>query len=285
MALPTEPYVVVLGVAQDGGHPHPGCRRPCCAAAWADPARGHRVCSLGLVDPRTGRRWLLDASPDLGAQLHALGEGPLAGVFLTHAHLGHYLGLAWLGREAMGVRGVPVWAMPRMAGFLRDNGPWDQLLRLGNVELRGLVEGEEVVLADDLRVAPLLVPHRAEYSETVGFVVQGPRRRLLYLPDLDTWARSPVPLAELCASMDLLFVDATFHSGAELPGVRLAEVPHPLVLDTLERLAPLPPALRARVRLLHLNHTNPLLDPTSAASAEVAAAGVGVAREGQVVAL
>lgn len=285
MALPTEPYVVVLGVAQDGGHPHPGCRRPCCASAWADPRRAHRVCSLAVVDPRTGRRWLLDASPDLGAQLHTLGEGGLDGVFLTHAHLGHYLGLAWLGREAMGVSGVPVWAMPRMASFLRDNGPWSQLLHLGNVELRGLVEGEPVVLADDLRVTPLLVPHRAEYSETVGFVVQGPRRRLLYLPDLDSWARAPVPLTELCASMDLLFVDATFHSPAELPGARLAEVPHPFVLDTLERLSPLPASLRARVRLLHLNHTNPLLDPGSAASAEVAAAGVGVAQEGQVVPL
>lgn len=167
------PFVVVLGIAQDGGAPqagssdHPG---------WDDPAKRHLVSSLALVDPRAGQRWLFDATPDFPEQLHRLDEiapaqeSPgLAGIFLTHAHIGHYLGLAHLGREVIGARSVPVHAMPRMARFLRGNGPWSQLVDLENIEIREMKEGRAVKLAEDLSVTPLLVPHRDEFSETVAF--------------------------------------------------------------------------------------------------------------------
>lgn len=286
------PTLVVLGIAQDGGHPQAGCRRPCCAGAWADPRQGHRVASLGLVSG--GRRWLVDASPDLPRQLHELdaaagaGSGErigLDGVLLTHAHTGHYTGLVHLGREAMGARGVPVWAMPGMTRFLRGNGPWSQLVDLGNVALSPLGDGAEVELDEELTATPFVVPHRAEWSETVGFVLRGPRAAALYLPDVDRWDRDGVPLADLLAPVDVAYLDATFFDGRELPGARLDEVPHPFVVDTLERLARLPARESAKVRLIHLNHTNPLLDPDSAASATVRAAGVGVAREGETVEL
>lgn len=282
------PTLVVLGIAQDGGHPQAGCRRPCCAAAWADPRRGHRVASLGVVSG--GRRWLVDASPDLPRQLHELDRvggagGTLAGVLLTHAHTGHYTGLVHLGREAMGARGVPVWAMPGMTGFLRGNGPWRQLVDLGNVAMAPLADGQAVALDEEVTATPFLVPHRAEWSETVGFVVRGARRAALYLPDVDRWDQGGAPLADLLAPVDVAYLDATFFDGRELPGARHDEVPHPFVVDTLERLARLPARERAKVRLIHMNHTNPLLDPESAAAAAVRAAGVAVAREGETVEL
>ncbi|HSR51122.1 MAG TPA: MBL fold metallo-hydrolase, partial [Acidobacteriota bacterium] len=167
------PFVVVLGIAQDGGVPQTGSKHH---PGWDDPSRVRRVVNLGLVDPRSGRRWMFEATPDIKHQLHRLDqvaphpESPgLAGIFLTHAHIGHYTGLMLLGHESLGARGTPVYAMPRMSDFLSNNGPWDQLVRYGNIELRPLSDGEPVELAADLKVIPLLVPHRQEYSEVVGF--------------------------------------------------------------------------------------------------------------------
>ena len=57
------------------------------------------------------------------------------GIFLTHAHIGHYIGLMYLGKEAMNADQVPVYAMTRMKGFLIQNGPWSQLLKINNIRI------------------------------------------------------------------------------------------------------------------------------------------------------
>lgn len=292
-AAPTPaPYALVLGIAQDGGFPQAGTKE---SPAWEDPSLRRRVACLALVDPASGERFLLDATPDLPEQLHRLDRAApvddtpgLAGILLTHAHVGHYGGLIHLGREAMGARAVPVHAMPRMAAFLRGNGPWELLLRLGHVELRPLAEGVPVRLAPQLTATPLRVPHRDEYSETVGFLVAGPRRKLLWLPDIDKWERwdeQGVRLEEVLSGVDVAYLDGTFFDDGEVPGRAMAEIPHPFVRETLARLAPLAAAERAKVRFVHLNRTNPLLAPESAAGRaarrEVAAAGMGVAEEGE----
>jgi pyrroloquinoline quinone biosynthesis protein B len=250
-----------------------------------------------LVDPRSGKRWLLDASPDLARQVEsARGHPPTRvevgprpplfdGVFLTHAHVGHYLGLAQLGREAYGARGLPVHASPRMGEFLRSNGPWSLLVEDGAIELSELEPGRAVHLAQDLSLTPFRVPHRDEFSDTLGFVVRGPERAVAYLPDIDKWQRWERPLAQWLGELDLALVDGTFFGPGEVPGRDLDQIPHPFVVETLAALADAPPQLRARVLFTHLNHTNPLADPTSEAAARVTAAGMGVAREGQVLGL
>jgi len=240
---------------------------------------GHRVSAVGLVDPDADAHWLLDAGPDFPAQEHLL-PGRLAGVLPTHAHIGHYTGLVHLGREVMGASEVPVWVMPRMRAFLENNGPWDQLVRLGNVALKTLTDGVEVVLSPQLKVTPVAVPHRDEYSETVGFVVQGPRRRVLYLPDIDKWDRWDRPIESLVRSVDRAWLDGTFYDGDELPGRDMSEIPHPFIVETMGRLSPMAPVDRAKVHFLHLNHTNPALDPTSEATRRIEAAGHHVARQG-----
>ena len=285
----TAPSLIVLGTAQDGGHPQAGCQRPCCARAWEDRALGHLVTSLGLVDPAANAGWLLDASPDLPEQLHRLQRlhpgVSLAGVLLTHAHMGHYTGLLHLGREAMGAQGVPVWAMPRMRGFLAENGPWELMVRLGNVQIRPLEDQQPVALSPRLSVTPFAVPHRDEYSEAVGFIARGPSRSALYLPDIDKWHRWSTPIEAALAEVDLAFVDGTFYGADELPGRAMGEVPHPFISETLARLAPLPASERAKVHFIHLNHTNPALDPDSEAAAAIARAGLSVAVEGAIFAL
>ncbi len=283
------PYLLVLGIAQDAGYPQAGCRRACCAPAWGDPAlRRHAAC-VAVVDPASGRRWLIDATPDFRAQLHRLdqmapcAESPgLAGIFLTHAHVGHYTGLIHLGREAMGARAVPVYAMPRLAGFLRANQPWAELVGAGHVVLRPLADGTPVPLSPEITLTPFLVPHRDEHSETVGFRIQGAARAILYLPDIDgweAWERQGTRIEAAITAVDLALVDGTFFAEDEIPGRSIVSVPHPLIVSTLARLAGLPPAERAKLRFTHLNHSNPALDPRSAASRAIAAAGCGVARE------
>lgn len=288
------PYALVLGIAQDAGYPQAGCRGACCAPAWADASRRRHAACLALVDPVAGRRWLIDATPDLREQLRLLdlarppaAERPapaLDGIFLTHGHLGHVLGLLQLGKEAMGARAVPVYAMPRLLAFLRRQEPWAALERGGHVLLRPLAAHEPVRLSDGLTLEPILVPHRDELTETVAFRIGGPNHRLLYLPDIDGWSQAAgmgLTLPDLLAAVDRAYVDATFFDGSELPGRDMRQVPHPTVVDTLARVVTLPPAERVKLRLLHLNHTNPLLHPGSSQRAVVAAAGVGLAEEGE----
>lgn len=262
------PYAVVLGIAQDGGAPQAGCERPDCIAAWSDPRLRRRVASLGIVDPVSGERWLIDATPDFPSQLHDLG-GRVDGILLTHAHIGHYIGLAQLGREVMGARGVPVYAMPRMRAFLEHNGPWDQLVRLHNIGIRDLGDGVEVRLNERITITPLLVPHRDEYSETCGFLIRGPSHSILWLPDIDKWEKWTTPVESVVDRVDVAYLDGTFHDAAELPGRDLREIPHPLMVETLARLR----SQLGKVRFIHLNQSNPALRRSID--------GVMVARDGE----
>lgn len=273
VAPPREPYVMVLGIAQDGGYPQAGCTRPDCL----DPKRRERVASLAIVDPISNQRWIIDATPDFPSQLRSLdeaaprGENLLDGILLTHAHIGHYLGLAQLGREVLGAKNIRVYAMPRMREFLSANGPWDQLVRLNNINLEPLSDGEEIALNERIRITPVRVPHRDEYSETVGFIVRGPGRAILWLPDIDKWEKWSTPLEEILVRVDVAYLDGTFFDANELPGRDMSEIPHPLMIETHTRLANSP--LRTRVRYIHLNQSNPLLREKRA--------GYTVARDGE----
>ena len=282
------PYIIVLGVAQDAGVPQAGSPS---SAAWDDPAQRRLAACLGLVDPEAGLRWMIEATPDFKDQLHRLdlafpvAESPgLAGILLTHAHMGHYTGLMHLGHEAMGARDVPVFAMPRMAEFLASNGPWDQLVRYRNIVLRPLADGESLTLSPRLTITPFRVPHREEYSEVVGYVIRGLRRGVLFIPDIDRWEawdRQGTRIEEILATVDVAYLDGTFYDAGELPGRDLSTIPHPLIVDSMKRLAALPATERGKIRFLHLNHSNPALAPSSAARRAVEGAGFHVAEEGE----
>ena len=290
------PFTIVLGIAQDGGVPQAGSFSD---PRWDDPRLQRKVVSLGIVDPRSGKRWMIDATPDFRRQLLDLHRAapapagdakrpPLDGIFLTHAHMGHYTGLMFLGKESMGAKSIPVWAMPRMAGFLEDNAPWNQLVNLKNIELQPLVAGESVRLAPDISVTPVLVPHRQEYSETVCFRIDGPGRAVLWLPDVDSWRELDDigPRIEgLIESVDVAYIDGTFFANGEIPGRDMSGFPHPFIRDSLKRFIILPPAERAKIRFIHLNHTNPALDPSSAARGEIDELGLDVAIEGEIATL
>ncbi|MBP6638691.1 MAG: MBL fold metallo-hydrolase [Bacteroidia bacterium] len=285
------PSLLILGTVQDAGSPQIGCKKECCTPLFANPDPKRKIVSLGLVDPRAEKKWLFEATPDIAAQmrfLHACTgfsrEIP-DGIFLTHAHIGHYAGLMQLGREAMNADRIPVYAMPRMSEYLQTNGPWSQLVRLKNIQLTALQEQQPVALGEKLSVFPFLVPHRDEYSETVGFQISGPNKKAIFIPDIDKWEKWKTQIEEAIAGVDYALLDATFFDGEELPGRNIAEIPHPFVSESLQRFATLPLAERNKIYFIHFNHTNPLLIEGSEAEKRVIEAGFHVARIGMVLPL
>lgn len=280
--------VVVLGVAQDGGLPHFGCNRPCCASARAT-GRELFPASLGVIDHDTGRLLLIEATPRVEPQvalLHAAagvqdrGRRPVDAVLISHAHIGHYLGLAHFGREVAATSQLPVHVSPRLAAFLRAHGPWAQLVAQQQIELHEFAPGTTFSPLGGLTVTAIAVPHRDEWSDTMAFVLQGPRQRVLFVPDVDAWDKAPGLLDRLLDGVDVAFLDGTFWDGRELPERNRAEIPHPLMVDTIERLRERARRRPGSLRFLHLNHTNPALhDP--AIGAAVRAAGFAIAQQGE----
>lgn len=286
-ALACDVSLIILGIAQDAGRPQLGHPED---AAWQDADLARSATSIGLVDSRRtpAARWLFEATPDVKIQLQRLDEfAPTAeyiglqGIFLTHAHMGHYLGLAHFGHEAARTSGLLVYAMPEMKSFLENNGPWDQLVRHENVVIRELGNDVAVDLADDLLVTPFEVPHRREYSETVGYLIVGPRRSALFIPDINSWELfddSGTQIETLIADVDYAFVDATFY-GDELPNI--SQFPHPKILESMSRFDELPMREKQKIRFIHLNHSNPALRSGSPESEHILDRGYQTAKEGE----
>ncbi len=282
----TSVYLQVLGIAQDAGYPQANCYQAHCLRAWENKEIRRMASSIAIIDKKSATKYLFDATPDMREQLYELHlaapdeEFTLNGVFLTHAHMGHYTGLMHFGHEAGGTKDVPVYAMPRMQQFLSGNGPWDQLVRYKNIKLLPLADGAPVKFSDDLVVTPFLVPHRDEYSETVGYRIDGPRKSAVFIPDIDKWERWEMDIREIIRSVDYALIDATFFADGELPGRDMSQIPHPFVAESMALFDQLNDAEKSRVIFIHMNHTNPLLIDDSSEQAEVERRGFRFAREG-----
>ena len=278
--------LTVLGVAQDAGYPQIGCTKTCCLAFQDSGTRGATVASIGIFDQQSQQSWVIDATPDFPAQVKALqafsGTAMPDGIFLTHAHIGHYTGLMYLGREALGASGLPVFAMPKMQTFLELNGPWSQLVALGNIELKPLTSDSAVRLSAALQITPFVVPHRDEFSETVGFFIQGPSKTALYIPDIDKWEKWQSDISTLISKVDYALLDGSFYDGGELPHRDMSEIPHPFVVESMALFDQLDVQDKSKVIFTHLNHTNPLLQKESPQHQQVLQKGYQVAYEGMV---
>ena len=250
--------VLVLGTAQDGGFPHAGCQCVRCEAAREDRGLARGVAAIAVVG-ETGKTLLVDATPEMPLQLEALAALaeretlPPDGILLTHAHMGHYTGLSFLGREAMDAHQVPVYVTERMRRFLKDNRPWGHLITRDQIAIHR-IHPEETFDFDGVKVTPFLSQHRAQDSDTIGLELEGASAKLLYLPDAD---RFPDDLVERIRAADVALVDGTFYSAEEVGHRDVEVIPHPFVEESVERLA----GARGTVCFTHLNHTNPLLDP------------------------
>lgn len=256
-------FITILGIAQDAGFPQADCRKEHCQQFWNGEVKKRNVVSLGLSDQSTGQNWMFEATPDFTSQLHHLkslsGSNDLSGIFLTHAHIGHYTGLMYLGHEVMGATNVSVFAMPRMKSYLETNGPWSQLVSMNNIFLRELEADSVIRLNENLSVTPFLVPHRDEYSETVGYRIESANKKVLFIPDINKWHVWERDIKEEIAKVDLALLDATFYDSGELPGRNMSDIPHPYVEESIALFENLPASEKSKVMFIHFNHTNPLI--------------------------
>ena len=276
------PYVVVLGIAQDGGAPHAGCEKSCCVELWKS-GKKEKVSSIGIVNPLTKQSWLFDATPDFPSQYRILTKKhntELVGIFLTHAHMGHYTGLLHLGKEVMGKKNVPVYVMSRMKRFLETNGPWSQLVNLKNINLKLIENNKYIKIGEQLFVEPFLVPHRDEYSETVGYRIIGNEKSLAFIPDIDKWEKWHGSIFQLVLNTDILLLDGTFYSQNEIPHRNMAEIPHPFIIESMETLSELNSENRSKVHFIHFNHSNPAIKDNSPAYHTIKSKRFNLAREG-----
>ena len=276
--------IKVLGVAQDGGVPHLGCSKTCCSTNSVT----RYVSSIMVYNQKSKGSYIFDASPDLAKQLSFMKDKiseNLKGIFLTHAHIGHYSGLMYLGRESFNSKNIPVYAMPRMKKFLETNGPWDQLVSLNNIKINSIINEREIIVEKELIVKPIEVPHRDEYSETVGYLIEGPNKSAIYIPDIDKWYKWDKSIVDLISSVDYAFIDATFYDEKEINYRDISEIPHPFVIESMKLFEGVSKEEKSKIYFIHLNHTNPLLDSSSSEYKDLISKGYNVAQEGLVLKL
>ena len=278
-------YITVLGIAQDAGYPQIDCEKECCKAHFEGKESQKLISCLGLVDLEAKQKWLFDATPDISKQTQILKDQHLDnkkvvdGVFLTHAHIGHYTGLMHLGREALGANNIPVYAMPRMKSYLETNGPWSQLVALNNIELKALTNDSVINLNETLKVTPLLVPHRDEYSETVGYKIEGKHKTALFIPDIDKWEKWEHNIIEEVKKVDYAFVDASFFRDGELDR-DMSKIPHPFTTETTTLFKNESSTTKNKIYFIHFNHTNPTLKDRHRLKDSIRNLGFNFAREG-----
>ncbi|KJD32769.1 pyrroloquinoline quinone biosynthesis protein PqqB [Tamlana sedimentorum] len=282
---PNETAIIILGTIQDAGSPQIGCQKDCCKTLFNNPDKNRQVVSLGLIDNEFEKKYMFEASPDFVTQTKALVNPKIKntneipdGIFLTHAHIGHYTGLMYLGKEAMNASKVPVYAMPKMKTFLESNGPWSQLVKTENIILKDIQDGQTITLTNNLNVTPFLVPHRDEYSETVGYKIKGKNKSALFIPDIDKWSKWEKSIIEEIKTVDYAFVDATFFSGKELNNRDMSQIPHPFILESLDLFKNLPLSEKNKIVFIHFNHTNPVINLNSKEAQTVIKAGFNIAQ-------
>lgn len=262
--------VKVLGTAQDGGLPQAACYCPHCQRARRDRSFRRLVTSIAIINERSKEIYLIDATPDIREQLDILfaagwlqergKRNPVDAILLTHAHMGHYSGLVHLGREAASTRELAVYCSESMADFIESNGPWSLMVKLDNIRLNRIKAGKIIKLEEEVSFRAIAVPHRAEFTDTMAFEIVGPKKSLLYLPDIDRWEPVEKEIREILSRVDYAFLDGTFYSADELPGRDISEIPHPLISHTMNLFEDVVKKTKCSIYFTHLNHTNRLLD-------------------------
>ena len=278
-------YIYILGNTQDAGLPHIGCQHPFCEDNF-NVYEEHYTTSIAVVNSDLKKYILFEATPDITFQLNNLKKNIFdefllpESIYITHAHIGHYTGLMYFGREALGSKELIVRVLPRMSNFLQNNGPWSQLVDINNIKIKEINFGSSTKELANINITPVQVPHRDEYSETAGYIIKGKNKKALFIPDIDKWEKWDRDLSQLAKEFDFLLIDATFYNSKEI-NRDISEIPHPLVTETIDLLSGLSIENRNKVYFIHMNHTNMMLDPDSELSKLITSKGFNIARLGQ----
>jgi len=275
-------FIYVLGTAQDGGYPHAGCEEDCCNLAWENPSLKRLPSSIALINKSEKKYWLFDVTPDIKEQIHMLNQFncSLAGVFITHAHSGHYMGLINFGLEVMNLDNIPVYTMPRMRDYIKSNSMLNQLILNKNINIQSMQNEKRINLSQNIFIKPFDVPHRNELSETVGFEIRGSKQSIIYLPDIDSWDGFEDKLSNIIKKNDILFIDGTFFTKDEIVNRDISKIPHPEILETISHLSYLSDNDKKKIYFIHFNHTNKILSNKESYD-KVLDLGFSISKEGQ----
>ncbi|WP_324716746.1 pyrroloquinoline quinone biosynthesis protein PqqB [Carboxydochorda subterranea] len=298
----------VLGTTAGGGLPQWNCNCANCRRARAAGPSGRRLQSSLAVSPDGAAWYLINATPDVREQMahfRALAPGPgirdtpLRGVLLTDAELDHTLGLLNLRENARWT----LWATPAVLHVLESVYPVLPILRAYSSELqvrampvdRAFMLPPERAPGASVQVLATEVSRRLPvYAQAlsgapapgavVAFTLTNPAtgRRLVYAPGL---RRLEASLRAQLEQADVVLLDGTLWDEDEL--IRLG-VAHRTAADmdhapmngshgTARWFGELP----ARWKLyVHVNNTNPALDPSSPERRRLREAGLDIAEDG-----
>lgn len=291
--------IILLGAAAGGGLPQWNCGCDNCHAARA--GRIPAMTQSSIAVSADGQDWaVLNASPDIRVQLAAtpalhptgLRDMPLRSVLLTNGDIDHVAGLLTL-RES---QPFTLFATPAIHEVLAQN-PMLTALRADLVARQPVALDQGVEIAPGLMATLFAVPGKVPlYQEgavvetglvgetTVGVELSANGRRALYIPGC---AELPDWLSGRIAGADLLMFDGTLWEDDEMIRMGLGQktgrrMGHMPVLETMAAMRDLPVGQRVFV---HMNNSNPLVDPASTQTREAEASGWQVGRDGMEITL
>jgi len=278
------PIIYILGIAQDAGCPSALCQKTCCKNIPLTSC--FYATSFALIIPKGSENEviLFDCTPDFKYQMMKLQSiinfSKISAVFLTHAHIGHCLGLINFGREVLNTNNLDVYCFERMNDFLTKNGHYSQLVKLNNIKLNPLFEEKPVKIDENVQITPFLVKHRGEFSETCGFRITGPKKSVIYLPDIDDLKEQNVDFKLIIKNNDMIFLDGTFFNEKEIGACRnVKEIPHPFVEDSMKFFENFEVAERNKINFIHFNHTNGCLKENTEERKQVLEKGYQIAKQ------
>lgn len=313
--------VLLLGAAQDGGFPQFGCICQNCMKVYNGEINSDSAVSLAVLDKATKQWWLIDPTPQLTTQWNQyasilcqyvlagtlyisfdsrlfmwcfmLVHDSFVGIFITHAHAGHYPGLLYIGKEALNANQLPVYCSERMHQFLRSNEPWGVMYRNRNINPVVLYDDVTVELTKNLKITPSLVPHRADFTDTFAYSIIGKDREMYFCPDIDHWdvfnhestLKQYLLQTAFITKKDILLLDATFYDNHELLNRDMSSIPHPRVVETARLVRENRAQVNANhqeVVLIHMNHSNPLWADPQLVQSLNDECGISVGRSGMV---
>ncbi|HZP70410.1 MAG TPA: pyrroloquinoline quinone biosynthesis protein PqqB [Pseudolabrys sp.] len=293
---------IVLGSAAGGAFPQWNCRCPVCALAWAGDKRVRPRTQAGIAVSADDGRWtLLNASPDLAAQIRAtpalhpksgLRGSPIDAVVLTGAEIDQIAGLLSL-RESTE---FTLYATPASHAAVAANAMFGAM---GLMKRRAVNPGERFMLAGGIEATTFMVPGKlplyledqspeldAESPANVGIELQCGGARLVFVPGA---AAVTDAMRERFARADVILFDGTLFTDDEMirlgtgkkTGRRMGHLPIDGEGGSLGSLS----GLRARRIYVHINNTNPILIDGSIERSKVEAAGWSVAEDGMEIVL
>ena len=293
---------IVLGSAAGGAFPQWNCRCPVCQLAWAGDKRVRpRTQASIAVSSGDGRWTLINASPDLGAQIRAnaalhpkdgLRGSPIDAVLLTGAEIDQVAGLLSL-RESTP---FTLYATPASHAAVAANA---MFAAMSAMTRRAVNPGEKFMLAGNIEASLFMVPGKvplylegedpelgAESASNVGIELQRDGARLVFVPG----AAAVTPtMRERFARADVVLFDGTLFTDDEMlrtgtgpkTGRRMGHMPIDGEGGALQALD----GLNARRIFVHINNTNPIQIDGSPERKKVEAAGWEVAEDGMEIVL